>query len=33
MDSKEMANIMFEIASRSIHFYFAKYGEASFADS
>jgi len=30
---KEMANIMFEIASRSIHFYFAKYGEANFASS
>lgn len=30
---KEMANIMFEVASRSIYFYFAKYGEASFGDS
>jgi type II restriction enzyme len=27
---KEMATVMFEIASRSIYFYFAKYGEASF---
>jgi type II restriction enzyme len=27
---KEMANIMFEVASRSVHFYFAKYGSDGF---
>lgn len=26
----EMADVMFEVASRSIHFYFARYGEATF---
>ena len=27
---QEMANIMFEIAQRSIYYYFSKYGESSF---
>ncbi|MGH2852990.1 MAG: EcoRI family type II restriction endonuclease [Solirubrobacteraceae bacterium] len=27
---KEMADVLFDVASRSIHFYFAKYGSAAF---
>jgi len=28
---EEMEEVMYEIASRSIHYYFAKYGESAFA--
>ncbi len=29
--NREMTNVLFDVASRSIHFYFAKYGVAAFA--